>query len=203
LRACGVERVVSFRAGDFGANEDTLNAMEAVGLHLSSNRALDQKSSIRSRLNDTFPVRNDLSAMGSMTDVPVTALRSSLPFLDGPYRHMEISAMGLGEIKDGLTRMQQAGYACAGILTHPGEFYRYDRQAAVPIRKNCRRLKGLLDFVTAHPHMEFLAVSDVPRACSIPSSSPPELKTNAMHSLVRAVEQVVDRLRARGFLNRR
>ncbi len=195
LRACGATNVVAFRAGDLGANEDTLRAMRDAGLMVSANRDLDQKSSIRSRLNEHFPVRNDLARRDGFLDVPVTALRSAVPMLDGPYRHLEISAVGLGELRDGLERLAAAGYACAGILTHPGEFFRHVKGRAVPIVKNCRRLEGLLDFVAGRRDMRMASVAEVAGRAEVPAVSPPEVRANLVWSLVRVAEQAEDRLR--------
>lgn len=197
LRACGAPDVCAFRAGDLGANVDTLTAMQRAGLTISANRDLDQKSSIRTRLNDHFPARNDVSARDGIVDIPVSALRSALPVLDGPWRHLEIAAMGLAEMCDGLSRMAAAGYACAGILTHPGEFFRQVGSRAVPIEKNRRRLEGVLQFVAGRRDMRIATVPAVARRADLPTRSPPELRAALVPALCRVWEQALDRGRAR------
>ncbi len=144
LDDCGVKNVIAFRSGDLAANEDTLSVMEILGLFLSSNRDLDKKSSIATDINEYFPIRNDLSQMGRMFDLPVTSFRSSLPFFDGLYRHFEICALGTLEMEDMLSRMVGAGYSCATILTHPGEYFRRNNNDTVFVSKNCKRLERLL-----------------------------------------------------------
>lgn len=197
LRACGATAVTAFRAGDLGANADTLRAMAACGLQISANRDLDQKSSIRSQLNEHFPARNDLSARDGIIDIPVTALRSPVPQLDGPYRHLEISAMGLQEMCDGLRRLADAGYACAGILTHPGEFFRYRGRRPIAIEKNRRRLEGLLAFVSSQPDLRMVTVGQAAARADIPTQSPPEVTARPLWSWLRVWEQALDRLQAR------
>ncbi|MDA0578701.1 MAG: hypothetical protein O3B24_11460 [Verrucomicrobia bacterium] len=197
LRACGAHNVLAFRAGDLGANVDTLAAMEAAGLRVSANRDLDQKSSIRSRLNDHFPARNDLSRRDGILDIPVTALRSPLPMLDGPWRHMEISAMGLGEMCHGLDRLARAGYACAGILTHPGEFFRQAGGRCVPIAKNCRRLEGVLAHVGRRPGMRWTSVAAMAARADVSSASPPDVRAPLAWSLARLAGQALDRVRVK------
>lgn len=192
LRACGAKSVTAFRAGDLAANPDTLRSMQHHGLHISANRDLDQKSSIRTQLNAHFPARNDLSERDGIVDIPVTALRSPLKRLDGPYRHLEISAMGLAEMTDGLRRLASAGYACAGILTHPGEFFRHHRGHAVPIAKNRQRLDGLLAFIRTQANLRLVTVSEAARATP-PSASPPEVMAHPGHTLRRVWEQGLDR----------
>jgi hypothetical protein len=196
LRTCGAGAVTAFRAGDLAANEDTLHAMRSAGLGISANRDLDRKSSIRSQLNDHFPIRNDIAAREGIIDIPVSVLRSSLPRLDGPYRHLEISAMGAGEMIDGLDRMAAAGYACACILTHPGEFYRWRGRPPVPIDKNRRRLERVLAHVAGAAGMRWTPVTEAARG-PLPTVSPPLVMAHRVHSLVRVAEQAWDRLRAR------
>jgi hypothetical protein len=125
--------------------------MGRVGIHIGSNRDLDGKCSIRSKLNHTFPVVNDISIYNEQLDLPVTAMRSPFPFFDGRYRHFEISALGEGEMRDGLRRLRKAGYATATILTHPGEFFRRVNGCYVSIQKNCRRWRALLEFLSKEP----------------------------------------------------
>jgi len=149
LDKCGVENLVAFRAGDLAANIDTLAVMEEVGLYLSSNRDLDMKSSIHTRINDHFPITNDISKRGNIIDIPVTAFRSAFPFIDGRYRHFEICALGAGEMKNALSKMVKAGYRCATVLTHPAEFFHSSGKGSQFIEKNCRRFEELLSCI---PH---------------------------------------------------
>ncbi|MFT5241428.1 MAG: hypothetical protein ACI9OU_001951 [Candidatus Promineifilaceae bacterium] len=197
LNKVGVENVTSFRAGDFAANEETLAAMKDVGLTVSSNRDLDQKSSIRSQLNDFFPIRNDVSERDGMIDVPVHACKSPYPFLDREYRHLEISAMGLSEMCDALVKMEQAGYACACILTHPGEFFRKRAERIKPIRKNQRRLKGLVDFVQRHDRLEWATLAEFLEEDRGERAQPAPVHLNPVYSAMRVGEQVFDRVLAR------
>jgi len=195
LRECGVTRVAAFRAGDLAADTTTLEAMLECGIRLGSNRDLDLKSTINSRLNDHFPVRNDLSRRADVVDLPVSALRSALPVLDGPYRHLQICAVGSREMTDALSRMASAGYACATILTHPGEFFRSVRGESVFVRKNCRRLEGLLKFLASRNDMQVMTLSECTARCEPDNArQPPELHLNLFHSVVRACEQWVARL---------
>jgi len=194
LKECGAEKITAFRAGDLAADAHTLDAMRSAGLFLGSNRDLDLKSSIRSKINDLFPVRNDASRYGGIVDIPVSVLRSSLPWLDGTYRHMEISAMGCGEMQQGLRGMQRAGYATACILTHPREFFRFVEGRPRPIAKNCRRLRSVLRFLASEPGFSVQAFGEGLDDISLPGKSPPEIRTNPLLQIFRIVEQAVDRL---------
>jgi len=197
LADCTGRPVEAFRVGDFAANRDTLTAMDHLGILVGSNRDLDTKCSTRSQLNEVFPIRNDVSRLGRIVDLPTSAFRSPLRFLDGPYRHMQVNALGTGEMTDALVRMERAGYACATILTHPGEYFRASGGRLVPIWKNCRRLERLLDFLIAHPSMPVRMVRDcagTELGCLV---SPPELRLSLGWALYRVWEQSLDRVRRR------
>jgi len=196
LREAGARHVSAFRAGDFAANADTLEAMREVGLSISSNRDLDTKCSIRSQLNETFSVVNDIAALDGLPDVPVSVLRSPFPKLDGRYRHMEISAMGLDEMCSGLARMAASGYRSACILTHPGEFFFRDGSKR-PIMKNRARLEGLLRFVDKRSDMGFGVLGrDAAQVCPL-DQSPPIPLANPVWAMARVAEQVWFRVAGR------
>jgi len=199
LRDSGVSKVVAFRAGDLAADAATLIAMDRVGIRLGSNRDLDGKCSIRSKLNHVFPVVNDVSILNGQMDLPVTAMRSMFPFIDGRHRHFEISALGAAEMKDGIRKLQQAGYATVTILTHPGEFFRKVGGRYIPVRKNCRRWEVLLEFLSRESGLVVQCVGDMAneRANSGRQTSPSIPLFNPLYSLARIVEQAKHRVWAK------
>ena len=168
--------------------------MEKAGLLLSSNRDLDEKSSIHTKINELFPVVNDLSRMGNVFDLPVTSFRSPLKFFDGSYRHFEICALGSLEMNSALRGMANSGYSCATILTHPTEFFRRFRNSTVPLKKNCRRLEKLLRNIKEDPDMIPLTVSQSTYRTEILSHSPREIKLNFPYSLLRLFDQGFERI---------
>lgn len=199
--ACGVDDVVAFRAGALAANTDSLSAMKENGLYLSSNRDMDDKSSIASQLNDHFPVKNDVAAWEGVVDLPVNVLRSPLTWIDGTYRHLEICALGSLEMQDALRRMAQGGYAAATILTHPREFFFRSRSGTAYIRKNCRRLENLIRFLAEDDAVTACPVSAWRRDDALPAMSPPVLRLNPLYALMRMAGQIEYRVRRKLFLN--
>lgn len=197
LKSCGVSKVSFFRAGDFAADVNTLTAMKRAGIIMGSNRDLDIKWSTRSRLNDAFPARNDLSSYEGVTDLPLSCVRSCLPFLDGKYRHLEICAMSFAEISDCLTQMANKGYVTAAILTHPAEFFRAKGGRYAPIEKNCRRFECLLDFLGDRADMRIVTAGELAGTTEISRLSPPDVRPRLVYSLFRVVEQGVDRVLSR------
>lgn len=191
---CGVKDVIAFRAGDLAANVDTLAVMEEVGLFLSSNRDLDMKSSIHTRINDHFPVINDISKRGNILDIPITAFRSPIPCIDGRYRHLEICALGAGEIKNVLAQMVKAGYRCATVLTHPAEFFHSSGKGSQFIGKNCRRFEELLKYLHSEPEMNTVCLGECSPRIELPAKSPLDIRLSLPYTVIRVWEQGLDRI---------
>jgi len=207
LKSCGVSAISAFRAGDLAANDVTLLAMGRAGITIGSNRDLDGKCSIRSKLNHFFPVVNDISIREGQMDLPITVMRSPFSFMDGAVRHFEVSALGTAEMMNGLRQLKRAGYATATILTHPGEFFRKVNGRYVPVQKNCRRWEALLKFLSQEPCMTVSCVSEcekimpfrdkivVPGVPSGTVKSGPRIPMfNPLYSLVRMAQQSRHRL---------
>lgn len=174
---------------------NTLDAMRDVGLCVGSNRDLDAKSSIQSRVNGCFPIANDVSTRDGVTDYPVTACLSPFPWLDGTYRHMQITAMSCGEMCGALRAMARAGYRSAVVLTHPTEFFVRRGSACLPNAKNRRRIEQLIEFLGRREDMAWgvLDRMDAEEHHESPAQ-PLAIRLNRFHSLVRVVEQARARL---------
>ena len=189
LTSCG-RTIVAFRAGDMAANEATLEAMRRVGILKGSNRDLDTKRSTRSLLNEVFPVKNDVCEHGGIIDVPVSCFRSPLPIFDGRYRHLEICAVGILELKSCLCKMAGAGYSTACIFTHPREFFAWRNGRATPVVKNCRRLEWLVNYVEAGSFLEWSTMADCDPKL-VAKQSRPEITLSCAWTLLRMIQQVV------------
>lgn len=184
-----------FRAGDLAADAATLEAMAEHGLATGSNRDLDRKSSIRSRIEELFPFPNDLAEARGIRDLPVSVVRSPIPALDGPYRHLQITAMGAGELVAALERLKAAGTSCATILIHPQEFFDVRGDAIVPNGKNRARFERLARELAAG---RLGAVTTVRAlgALALPARAPAIPRGSLLLAAVRVVQQAAARCRA-------
>jgi len=191
LHECGVDSIVSFRAGDLAANADTIKAMANVGLCISSNRDMDTKSSISSHINQLFPIVNDISMYRDVIDLPVSTMRSYLPF-DGKYRHLNLTAVSYKEMESSIVKMLNSGYRCCTILTHPQEFYYNVNGKIFKNLKNCRRLQKLLTFIANKSELSVMTVSECNRK-DVPLIMPPELNLNVYFSYFRLITQGLHR----------
>jgi hypothetical protein len=164
LGRAGVPRdeILAFRAGNFGASNDTWAAMRRVGLRVSSNLNacyLDRNCKIR------WP-RTEQSLFDTgigVWELPVSTFVEP----DGGSRHLQIVAVSLGEMVSFLRQARGLGLRDVVVVTHSFELY----YAADPTsgraqlsRINLRRLRGLCRFLAAH-RGEFVVktVGDVAR----------------------------------------
>jgi hypothetical protein len=170
LTAAGVPRedLRAFRAGNFGANNDTWRAMARCGLTVSSN------------LNPSFLGRNcrlswpraELSLFDTgcgVWELPVSNFIES----GGAYRHLQIMAVSLSELKDYLKQARQLGLAEITLFTHSFEFFYIDDLKANKARLswiNLLRLRGLCRFLRAHAdEFEVETVGALARRLPVPS----------------------------------
>lgn len=194
LRDAGAGDVIAFRAGDLAADETTLQAMEICGIRLGSNRDLDQKTTIQSRINDLFPVRNDICEWRGIVDLPVTAPRSPFSLLDGHHRHLQICAINGAELNDALGQMVDFGYETATVLTHPKEFFRRSGGGFAPNMKNRKRLEQFAKFVSQRDDIEAFTVSKCLDVCSTATSARRAVRFKPRHTMLRILEQGIARM---------
>ena len=193
LKKCGVPDATLLRVGDLAANADTLRAMKSAGFSLGSNRDRDNKSTIYSHVNDLFPVCNDISSLDGITDLPVTSFLSPLPWLDGTYRHFQMTALSFHEMTYGLLKMKETGYSCATILTHPHEFFIVKKKEYYPDRKNRKRLKSLLAFLKTQPDLHIKSATDCIKSDDGKLGNRPEIRLPMHLSVLRVMEQTMAR----------
>lgn len=92
LMAAGARAPVAFRAGNYGANDDTLRALAAIGLHYDSSHCPALPTGA-SRISLGPEDRDPLGHMGVL-EVPVGAIST----LGGGLRHAQITALTLSEM---------------------------------------------------------------------------------------------------------
>jgi hypothetical protein len=150
LVQCGVPRdeVLAFRAGNYGANNDTWAAMAAVGLRLSSsyNPCYFDKN-CRLRYDDSRP--GLFRAENDIFELPI----SNFVEKGGRHRHMQITAVSLAEMKSYLLEARRLGIGEVTLVTHSFEFCHIDSIEGRLGRVNSMnllRLRGLCSFLKEH-----------------------------------------------------
>lgn len=151
LARAGIDRagLLAFRAGNYGASNDTWRAMRAAGLRLSSsfNLSYQQRNCrLRWRTSANALFRTDVEGIW---ELPVSN------FAEGPgrYRHVQLTAVSFPEVRHYLREARRLGIPEVTLVTHSFEFFFVDSIAerrGRPNATNVERLRRLLAFLAAH-----------------------------------------------------
>jgi len=140
------ERLLAFRAGNFGANNDTWQAMADAKLCVSSNYN-------PCYFKKNCKMRTDKAESGLFaTDVPGVYELPISTFVErgGNHRHLQITAISLREMIDSLKQYRALGVTEVTVVTHSFEFSFLDSPNAKkgrPNQVNIDRMRGLARFV--------------------------------------------------------
>lgn len=189
--------VRAFRAGNFGADERTWEAMARCGLSVSSNLNPNY-----SRRNCKIPWTGNPSLFDTgkgVFELPVSNFSDG----NGGFRHLQIMAVSLAEMKDYLMQSRALGISEVTLFTHSFEFFYIEDVAerrATLSKINVARLRGLAQFLRAHAgEFEVETVGELARRGPQPSPPPRALpKPKKLHELGRLFEQLRKRVES-GF----
>lgn len=152
LVEAGVPRadLLSYRAGNFGASNETWHAMKEAGLVLSSN--YNRFYCERECQIDYPEASSDLfdTPADGVYELPITNFLQP----NGGYRHLQITATSLEEMKVALEQSRRMGIGHVTFVTHSFEFCCIDSpesRLGHPNHVNLHRLRGLLRFLRDHP----------------------------------------------------
>ena len=166
LIAAGAPDPVAFRAGNYGANRDTLRALRQIGLQFDSSHTpgiVGGDSALDLRATDVQPLLHE-----GIIEVPVSCIGD----LGGRLRHAQITAISLAEMRAALLHARDGRMTCFTLVSHSFELINR-RSLAVNkvVRKRfeglCRMLQDMpglwsADYTNAPPVRVFRR-SDMPR----------------------------------------
>ena len=136
LIAAGAPTPVAFRAGNYGANDDTLRALAAIGLHYDSSHCPALPTS-GARISLGADDRDPLGHMG-VVEVPVGAIAT----LGGGLRHAQITALTLAEMLAAIRHARDTDRDSFTLVSHSFELINRRRQAVNYVVR--RRFAGLV-----------------------------------------------------------
>jgi hypothetical protein len=139
LVEAGVSDVTAFRAGNYGANDNTLPALARNGIHFDASY---NASFVGDPCGISWPNRmTGPEKMGEMVEVPVSW------FHDGPghIRALQLCACSLSEMRHVLTGMAESGARAASIVLHSSELLSRDKSRVEKIVRS--RFLGLCKFL--------------------------------------------------------
>lgn len=113
LSGAGCEKITAFRAGSFGANDDTLRAAQACGLIFDSSYNYCIPECEIKAFSDIHQPR----VFGQITEVPMTT------FIDGmgKRRHAQLTACSFAELKSSLDQAYKHQWQSYVLLSHSFE----------------------------------------------------------------------------------
>ena len=192
------EQLCSFRAGNFGANNDTWRAMSASGLRISSNyNPCYAARGMKMRPERPSPQLFEVGR--GIWELPITNLRQT----DGSYRHLQITALSFLELRAALLQAHQLGLAEVTIVTHSFELLHLDsaseRRGRLN-RINYLRLRALCAFLARNGHrfeVETVAQLNARLSAGPPATDRPWPQGGRLLRYARLAEQLCKRIDAR------
>ena len=140
IEAAGAPRPIAFRAGNYGANDDTLRALAKAGLRYDSSHTpgiANGECAISLGPETRQPVRH-----AGAIEVPVGLTRS----LGGRERHAQLTALSTSEIMLAIRHARRSGAASFTLVSHSFELLSRDRMGINRIVRRrferlCRRIE--------------------------------------------------------------
>lgn len=122
LEQAGAPSITAFRAGNFGANDDTLRALAAIGVAWDSSvnpAYLGRECSITAD-----PAQIGALRLQDVVELPVSGIHDR----PGHFRPAQICAMSAAEMRAGLRHAAREGQDAFTVVTHSFEMLSRDRQ---------------------------------------------------------------------------
>lgn len=186
LMAAGAPRPVAFRAGNYGANDDTLRALAQIGIAFDTSHCpgiANSDCAIGLSSDGLLPLRHC-----DVTEVPIGAIASH----GGGMRHAQITALSASEMLSAIAHCQAHGIDSFTLVSHSFELMSRDRQRINRIvdrrfRAFCKGLERMDGVQTRTYRDRPPAIPDVVR----PDPASIVLPHNMVRTGLRMVEQLV------------
>jgi len=154
LEDAGAPAITAFRAGNFGASDDTLRALATLGVVWDS-------SVNPAYLGRECTIAADRAQIGAIRQHGVIELPvSGIADRPGGFRPAQICAMSAAEMRDGLRHAAREGHDAFVVVTHSFEMLSRDRQR--PNRAVMARFEALCREAARLPGVQGAGFNDLP-----------------------------------------
>ena len=181
LVAAGAPKPTAFRAGNYGADDNTLRALKQLGIGFDSSHcpALPHASRISLTPDHRCPISHE-----GIIEVPV----GSIGAFGGGLRHAQITALSLDEMRAAARYSSEIGCPSFTLVTHSFELINRSKLAVNSIVRRrfeqlCRELARMEGVTTGN-------YRDNPPFIAGPGPSPDPLPVNPIRTLNRYAEQL-------------
>ena len=180
LERCGAPPPNAFRAGNYGANDDTLRTLAKLGIRYdSSHNGTVADSRIALPAEQIAPCERH-----GVIEVPVSWF-----FAGGARRrHAQLCAASYSELDHALAEAQAAGHPLFTIVSHSFELL--DRARKRPQGLVVRRFEKLCALLAERGTAGFRDLVDVSGSCTAPRP----IRSNAARTAARIAEQALGNL---------
>jgi hypothetical protein len=182
LIAAGAPAPVAFRAGNYGANNDTLRALGTIGIKYDSSHC-PALTSGASRITLGPEDRDPLMHQG-IIEVPVGTIGT----LGGGQRHAQITALTLPEIKAAIRHARDTDRANFTLVSHSFELINRRNQAVNRIVR--RRFNGLCRALRDMKGVETGTYRDTPPLAGALATPSEPLPASPLRTGYRRAEQL-------------
>jgi len=183
LVAAGAPAPVAFRAGNYGANDDTLRALAATGLTYDTSHTpgiVDSACRISLTRRQRRPIRHC-----GVIEVPTGCIRA----LGGALRHAQVTAISAREMLAAIGHARDHGLASFTLVSHSFELLCRARLRLNPVLR--RRFEVLCRGIADMPGVESATYARNPPAVSTVRTPRPVLPASRMRTGMRVAEQIV------------
>lgn len=183
LMAAGAPAPAAFRAGNYGANDDTLRALATLGIAYDSSHCpalVGGYCKISLGPDDRDPLWHH-----GVIEVPAGTIGT----LSGGQRHAQITALTLGEMLAAIRHARDTGRESFTLVSHSFELINRRKLAVNKIVR--RRFTGLVHALAAMPGVETGTYAQNPPPVACPTRPSQPLPASAMRTGQRLAEQFV------------
>jgi hypothetical protein len=189
LRDCGADHICAFRAGNYGANLDTLRALEKNGILFDTSYNTYYLDISWKMGNRPFLLQPE--KLLGVYEFPVSF------FEDWPnhYRHAQLCACSSQELENAMLLAWEENWYSFVIVLHSFELIKRIKQRVLPNRIVIKRFQGLCHFLSNHRDKFCTKFFSEINPIEIPSLSPLRpLHSKVLNTVWRYGEQLLSRL---------
>ena len=183
LVAAGAPSPVAFRAGNYGANDETLRALSTLRIGHDSSHCpalVGADCGISLGSGDRRPLLHE-----GLVEVPVDCIET----FGGRLRHGQVTALSLRELVAELHHVRDAGVNEVVLVSHSFELLSRDRKRINRIVE--RRFRKLCEAIAAMPGVSSATFADQPPAPCNGLPATPLLPHDPVRGGARVIEQVI------------
>lgn len=154
----GVEPI-AHRAGGFGANYDTLPALQRNGILIDCSLASHYPFC---KLNDNSLRENTVFLIGGVVEVPLTVFTQFRLGNIRPYRNFDLNADTLSELINVIKQGRRGGIKTLTLLLHSFSLLNRDktRTKFEPNLKDLTKFEKLLNYIKNDSNLEVITIKD-------------------------------------------